>query len=808
MSTDLRYALRRLRNNPIFALVAIATLAIAIGANTAMFSFVQGMLLRPLPYPEPDQIVRVLERLPTGGPNGISTLNYLDWSKQNTVFEYIAAEAGWHATLSGGAGPILLRGARVSPHYFDIFGATVAQGRTFRPDEDQPGRDHVVLLSHSVWAQRFGADPAILERNIDLNGELYAVVGVLPEDGPFARTAAQVWAPLSFRASDLTRDFRWLAATARLKSGVTLTQARAGMDAIGWRLASAYPESNKGWGVAVDRLGDVVIGSQSRTAVTALFAATVFVLVIGGANLANLARAAGISRSGEMAVRAALGASRGHLIRQLLIENVVIALCGAAGAIAVAGVMIRWIQSLIPPGTLPPAVEISMNPTVVLFAVFAAVSTGLLFGLAPATQATGHQAAGTLKEAGNRATAGASTRRMSGGLVIAEIALAFVLLVSSGLLIRTFVRLLHVDPGFDANNVLTASLPTLPEQHPDPRELNGYLASLRAAIDNVPGVRQTALTSALPLEGSSYGTVYAIADRAPADQVNRQRAFLKIVSPSYGDTLGIRMRLGRKLSDQDSHSAPHVALINETLANREFPDGNPVGHRILIREPVPGRVELGRESAWEIVGVIAGEKITGLGDEISAGIYVSNQQIPSYGMNLIVRTDRPPQSLQTAIQSAVVSVNKNQALGDVRTLEQIVRQSALGNRVVSTLFAAFAAIALLLAALGIYGVMSYTAAQRRVDMGIRAALGASAADLRWLILREGMRLAAIGLAIGLAATLAVTRVMSSILFDVDPQDPLTIAVVAILLAAVAGLACLVPAWRMTKVDPMEVLRNQ
>jgi putative ABC transport system permease protein len=337
--------------------------------------------------------------------------------------------------------------------------------------------------------------------------------------------------------------------------------------------------------------------------------------------------------------------------------------------------------------------------------------------------------------------------------------------------------------------------------------LNTYLASIGAAVEAVPGVRTTAITSVLPLEGWGYGVPYSIAGREVADPVNRRPAFFKIVSPSYFNALAITLRAGRLLSDTDTAGAPPVALINETLANREFPDEDPIGRRILVQEIVPGTTELGREIAWEIVGVIAGEKITGLGDAISAGMYVSNQQSPTYGISLIVRADMPPQSLQGAIRSAVDGVNRDQALSDVRTLEQIVDRSMLGNRVVSTLFTVFASIALLLGAVGIYGVISYTAAQRTHEMGVRAALGASAGNLRMLVFQGGMRLAVIGLAIGLAGTFAATRVMSSMLYGVGAHDPLTIALVAAVLSGVAGLACFVPAWRITKTDPMEALRH-
>lgn len=809
---DLRYAIRLLRNSPGFSAVAIATIALTIGANTAMFSFVNGMLLSPLPYPESDRIVRVLERLPTGGLNGVSTLNYLDWTNQNAVFEYMAAEVGWRATLTGGGEPVVIRGARVSAHYFDIFGAKPAVGRTFLPGEDQPGKDRVVLLNHVLWESRFGSDPAMLGRDILLNGEPHTVVGVLQKGGPFDRAAAQIWKPLAFRPSNMTRDFRWLGASAKLKPAVTLEKARAEMSVIGRRIANAYPDSNKDWGVAVDRLADVLIGPQLHTAVTVLFAATLFVLLIGCANLANLALARSISRKSEIAVRAALGASRWRLVRQLLIENVVISACGGIVGVGVGYAMLKWIQSLIPPYTLPPAVDTSIDTSVLLFTLTAAVVTGLLFGVAPAARTTRqYQHRGlvsALKEGGHGTTAGSPGRRLRGVLVVAEIALAFVLLVASGLLMRSFFKLLDIDPGFNATNVLTAGLPINQEQHPDPVELNAYLASITAAVEAVPGVRETAITSALPLQGWGYGVPYAIADREVMDRANRRPAFFKIVSPSYFDALGIKLLAGRVLRDSDIAGAPPVVLINETLAKREFPGEDPIGRRILVREILPGKTDFGQQIAWEIVGVIAGEKITGLGDEISAGMYVSNQQSPTYGINLIVRAGIPPQSLQRAVRSAIDSVNRNQALSDVRTLEQIVDQSMLANRVTSTILAVFASIALLLAAVGIYGVVSYTAAQRTHEMGIRAALGASAGNLRRLTFQGGMQLALIGLSIGLAGTFATTRVMSSMLYGVGADDPLTIGVVAAVLSGVAGLACFLPAWRITQAGPMEALRYQ
>ena len=803
----LGYAFRRLQNSPGFAAVAIATVALAVGANTAMFSVVKGILLSPLPYPEPDRIVRVLERSPNGGTTGSSTLNYLDWAAQSTVFEYLAAETSWRATLTGGTEPEVIRGARVSPPYFEVFGAKAVLGRTFVSGEDEAGHDRVVVLSHVLWERRFGADPSTIGHSIVLNGEPHTVIGVLPKGGPFDRASAQIWKPLAFPASSLTRDYRWLGVSAKLAPGVTLVQARAQMDVVAQRLAAAHPDSNASWGVAVDRLQDVLMGPDSKSAVSLLFDATLFVWLIGCANLANLALARGTSREGEMAVRAALGASRWRLVRQVLIENVAIACCGGVVGAGLGYGLLLWIQWLIPPYTLPPAVDISMNVPVLLFASVVAVATGVLFGLAPALHAANPALIGALKESGPRTTSGRGFRRVRAGLVIAEIALAFVLLVAAGLLMRSFFKLLEIDPGFEAANVLTAGLPIDETRHPEPVELNSYLASIRAAVEAAPGVRGAALTSVLPLEGWGFGVPYTIADRPRPDRADRRLAFFKIVSPSYFDVLRLRRRAGRLLSDQDTAGAPRVAVINDTLARRDFPNEDPIGRRLVVPEIAAGRTAFGEDMVWEIVGVVAGEKSNGLGDETSAGLYVSNMQSPTYGLALLVRGDIAPQSLQSGIRQALDRVNRDQALSDVRTLDEIVNRSTLANRVVSLLFALFASLALLLAAVGIYGVISYTAAQRTHEMGVRAALGASASSLRALVFRGGMGLASIGLAAGLGGTFAAARVMSSMVYGVGATDPLTIGVVAGVLGAVAAVACFMPARRIAKINPIDVLRQ-
>jgi len=599
------------------------TLALGIGANTAIFSFVDGLLLKPLPYANAERIVRVMEKPPRGDRNGISTLNFLDWQKDNAVFDFMAAQAGGGGvTLNGVSEPVLLRGARVSAHYFDIFGVKAALGRTFLPDEDQPGKDKVAVLSHVLWVNRFGADPGILNRTILLDNVPHTVVGILPAGSAFDRAFNQVWRPLAFEPSNMTRNFHWLVSFARLKQGVSLEQAKANMNAIGTRIEKDFPDSNKNWGVVTERYGDTIIGPDLRTSLLVLMTATGLVLLIGCANLANLALARGLSRGREVAVRAALGAGRWRLIRQFITENVVLSLGGGVIGIGLGYGIMRWLQLLVPPFSFAREADITMDARVLLFALTISAATGLLFGFAPAWQATSPDLSGTMKEGGRGSSGGASHKLLRDALIVAEVALAFVLLVGSGLMMRSFFRLLNVDAGLDSTNVLTIGIPIATERFPDPARLNQYLREIRTAVEAIPGVRETALSCAPPMQGTCYGMPMQVAGRPMADRANRQGGFYKVVSPSYFSTLGLRLARGRALSDRDVKSGPPVLVINERLAAREFPGQDPIGQRLLIQEIVPGRTALGAEIAWEIVGVVRDEKVQGMADDRSAGVYV------------------------------------------------------------------------------------------------------------------------------------------------------------------------------------------
>ncbi len=805
---DLRYSFRTLSKSPGFTTVALLTLALGIGANTAIYSFVDGILLKPLPYADADRIVRVLEKPPGGTRNGISTLNFLDWQHDNTVFDFMAAQSGGSMTLSGQAEPELLHCGRVSASYFNIFGIKATLGRTFLPEEDQPGRDHVVVLSYVLWQNRFGGDQSILNRTILLDNQPYTVVGVLPPGSAFDRAYNQLWRPLAFEPSNMTRNFHWFGSFARLKQGVSLQQAQKGMDVIGARIASQYPDSNKGWGVTVERYSDVIIGPDMRTALYVLLAATGMVLLIGCANLANLALARGVAREREVAIRSSLGAGRWRLVRQFLTENVLLSVCGGVLGIALGFGMMKYLKFLMPPNSFPREVVIAMDSRVLLFALAVSVLTGLLFGMAPALQATTPELANSMKEGGRGATSGASRRHLRDALVVSEVALAFVLLAGSGLMIRSFFRLLNVDTGFDSTNVLTMDLPVSDKNYPDPVQLNAYLREIQAAVEAVPGVRETATTCATPLQGACYGMPMQVAGRPMVDRANRQGGFYKVVSPSYFHTLAIKLLKGRALSDHDKKGSPPAIVINNRLAKRYFPDQNPIGQRILIQEIVPGKTELGPEIAWEVVGVIADEKVNGLNDERSAGVYVSYDQSPVYDVSLIVRAAIDPATLQKAVAAAIHGVNKDQAISDVETLEQIKSETMSSDRLEAALLLVFAAVALLLAAIGIYGVISYSVAQRTHELGIRAALGASAGSLLKLILYRGLALTLVGVIIGVGGSLALTRTMATLLYGVGVRDPWTMWSVGAILTAVALTACYVPARRATKVDPMVALRYE
>jgi putative ABC transport system permease protein len=806
---NLLYGSRTLWKSPAFTAVAVATLAIGIGANTAIFSFVDGVLLKPLPYAEPDRIVRVLEKPPGGGRNGISTLNYLDWQKDNTVFDFMAAQTGGSTTLTGSGEPIQLRMGRVSPHYFDIFAVGTVLGRTFAADEDQAGKDQVAVLSHPLWTTQFGADPHIVGKSILLDGEPVTVIGVLPAGGAFDRAFNQIWRPLVFKPSNMTRNFHWFGSYAKLKRGVTLEQARAQMDTIGARIARDYPDSNKGWGVNVERYADTIVGDQMRRSLYVLLAAVGMVLLIGCANLANLSLARGTAREREVAIRSSLGAGRWRLVGQFLSESLILSLCGGVLGVALGFATMAALKAALPPYSFPREANVSMDGRALVFALCISLFTAVLFGLAPALHATRLNLANSMKESGRGTGSGRAGQRARSTLVVAEMALAFVLLTGAGLLIRSFFAMQNVDTGFDSTNVVTADLRITDRRFPDPDRLNNYVRTIQESIEALPGVRGVAATSALPMQGWGYGMPFQIASHPIVDRANRSACFFKMVSPSYFSVLAIKIRKGRALNDRDAKGAPPVAVINETMVRKYFASEDPLGKRILIQEIVPGKTELGPEIPWEVVGVVANENVGGLDDKgDNPGLYVTTEQSPVYSQSLVVRTAMPPESLQQAIVKAVHEIDKDQTLANIKTLEQIKTESVASDRLQSTLITVFAAIAMLLAAIGIYGVISYSVIQRTHEIGIRAALGANSRDVLRLILRSGVRTSMLGLVLGFAGAMGLTRLMETLLFGVGAHDPVTMLAVTAILSSAAVLACYIPARRASRVDPVVALRYE
>jgi putative ABC transport system permease protein len=804
---DIRFGFRMIRKSPGFATVAVLTLAIGIGANAAIFSFVDAVLLKPLPYPHPEEIVQVWEKPPKYDRNGVSTMNFLDWKNQNSVFQSIAAETGGSVTLSGGQNPLQLRGSRVSAPYFDVFGIKPILGRAFAPDEDQPGKDQVVILSHRIWQNRFGSDPALLGRKIMLDNRPYNVIGILPANTRFDRGWQDIWTPLAFQPQDRTRNFHWMRVWARLKPGMSLRTAQEQMTGIGKRIADAYPASNKGWGVKLDLFQDRAVGDRLRSSLWILLAAVAAVLLIACVNLANLLLVRASAREREVAIRTAIGAKSWRLLRQFLTESLLLAFFGGCAGIAVAAGLLAILKLSLPPFYLPSEASVTLDLRALFFMGALVLVTGILFGIAPALQVMRVNAADSLKEGSRSSTTGAAGLKLRSVLIVSEVALAFILLSSAGLLIRSFYQLQQVDTGFDSTNVITAWLPMDEKQYTQGPQIIEYYKQVLDSIQAVPGVRDVATTSALPLQGWGYGMPFQIAGKPVVDVSNRPGAFFKMVSASYFRALGMHLRKGRGLADTDTQASSPVTVINETMAAKYFKDEDPIGKRILIEKIIPSRHELGADIPWQIVGVVADEKVGDL-DDSSPGVYVPVDQSPSLGAGLVIRANLDPTRLVKSVERAVWQVNKNQAVTDPRTLEQAKHESLGGNRLRTYLLLAFAAIALLLAAIGLFGVISYTVSQRTHELGLRAALGASSWNLLELVVKHGLGLTALGLAIGVAGSLALTHLLKSLLFEVSPRDPLSLVLAGLVLALVAAAASLIPASRATKVDPMVALRYE
>jgi putative ABC transport system permease protein len=787
----------------------VLTLAVGIGANTAIFSFVDGVMLKPLPYPEPERLVQLWEKPPGGGRNGIASLNFMDWRKQNRVFSHITAQSGegYTWTRPGEVGePQQLRANLVSASFWDVMGVKPLLGRPFAPDEDQPGKDSVLILSNRTWQSKFDSDPNILGRTIILDGAPFTIIGVTAPDTNFDRSFNDMWRPLCLECRGPKRNFHWFGAMARMKPGVTIEQARADMDIIGKTIAEIYPDVKKDWGVTTDLWMDRIVGAQLSQSLTVLMAAVGALLLIAASNVANLMLTRNAVRSREISVRMALGASRGRLIRLLLVENLILSLVGGALGIALGFGLMKLIEGAIPPFFLPTVRTVSLDVRVLGFTLAVTIFTGLLFGLLPALTSS-RKTSGAIREGGRAETGGPGRNAVRNGLIVIEVALALVLVTCGGLLATSFFKLMQVDPGFDPSNAIAMNLPMTMGKDTDGAKLTLYLNELEASLRALPGVREAAFASGVPMRGTGFGMPFRIADKPAVASATRPGAGFKIITPGYFAAAGVKLRKGRPLSAADGKGAPPVMVVNERFVQRFMPGEEALGRAVMVEEIVTGKRELGPEIPWRIVGIAADEKVGGLESDADV-MYVPFAQSPIVGMSLLVRSAGDPKLMQKSIQQAVWTINKNQALTNIETLEEIKSQSLASNRLRTGLISSFAILALVLAVIGVYGVISYTVAQRTREIGIRAALGAQPGTLIRMMLGQGMLVVAIGLVVGLAGAYGAGKLLEGLLFGTQPFDAPTFVAATATLSLTALAACYAPARRAARVDPNIALRYE
>jgi putative ABC transport system permease protein len=801
---DIRYAFRRLIKSPTFTAVALLTLALGIGANTAIFSVVNAVLLKPLPYPEPDEIVGIYH-LSEGTRATMSGPNFTDVKKLATTLEDAAAYTRTRTILTGRGEPVRLDGAHVSASLFDLLGVPPALGRTFAADENEPGKHRVAILSHGLWLQRFAGDRSVVGKTLLLDGVSHEIVGVMPEGFSFP-AARSIWTPLEY-TEDFTSEQRgawYLQGVGRTKAGVRPEQAQAEIETIGRQLAKQYPDSNEGVGITAMALHEAMVG-DIRQAFWILLGAVGFVLLIACVNVANLLLARAAARENEIAVRTALGAGRGRLVRQLLTESLLLAIVGGGLGLLLAVWGVEGLLALEPQG-IPRLNEVRVDPNVVCFTMGLALITGLLFGVVPAFQSTSSGISSTLKEGGRGALTSRGGSRMRTTLVIAEVALAVMLLAGAGLLIRSFSRLASVDPGFQVQSALTFEL-SLPESRYETEEHQiAFFDQLMPKLQTIPGVQAAGAVISLPLSGSSIVLTFAIAGRPPVPPSQQPAMQVRIATPDYFQTIGIPLKRGRFFSDGDRWGSPQVVLITEAAATQYFPNEDPLGKRITLGW---GRGEDQPRAGGEVVGIIGDVKDAGLDEPDPPQIYLPYRQWPVGGMSVLLKTAVPPDSVADAVRRTIYSMDGNLPVGNVRTLEALVARSISQPRFYMTLLTVFAGVALALAAIGIFGVLSYAVAQRTREIGIRMALGAHQRTVVQLIVRDAMIMASAGVAIGTVAAFLLTEwLVAKLLFNTSPYDPVTFTMVAVALAAVSLAAAYVPARRATRVDPIVALRAE
>ena len=803
---DIRYGFRLMVRRPTFTIIAVATLALGIGANTAIFSVVNAVLMRTLPYQEPERLVALWETSAQPGQevndrNEVAMGNFLDWRAQVDAFDEIAALTYSNVNLTGVAEPERIQGAVVTTNLFSTLGVQPAIGHAFVAEDEKPDSQRTVIVSHGLWQHRFGSDPEFIGKTLTLNGNPVVVVGIMPPafdlEFPITRQV-DMWMPMRIAASNSDRQSHYLYVLGRLKRGVTLEQAQAGMNVLASQLQQQYPKTNSGRGANIVSLHQQLVG-KVQPYLRLLFAAVGFVLLIACANVASLMLARVTARHKEVAIRMAIGASRWRVVRQLLIESILL-----SSVSGLAGLLIAyWGTDLLvamAPTEVPRLGEVGLRTPVFVWTLAVSMINGLVFGLAPALGASKPDLNESLKE-GGRTAAATGRSRMRNLLVVSELALALVLLIGAGLMIRSFARLQNVSPGFDPKNLLTMNISLPRQKYGENATISSFFNRLLEAVGSVPGVEAVGGIDPLPLGGSD-GTTGFVVEGAPSRAVgDRPEVGERTITSQYFDAMRIPVLKGRAFSESDREDAPRVVIINEALAQRFWPDEEAIGKRLGFRAKEP--------QIWhEVVGIVGNVKHRSLDADPKPELYFPYSQYPGTFMTLVARTASDPVNAIPAIRNQVLALDADQPVFDIKTMNERLSKSIAVSRFIMLMLVTFAGLSTLLAAVGIYGLMAYTVAQRTHEIGVRMALGAEASDVVKLVLRQGLKLVVAGVGLGVAGALALTRLMQSMLFNLSPTDPLTFTVISAILAGVALVACFVPARRATKVDPMIALRYE
>lgn len=804
LTQDLRFALRQLRKNPGFTTVAVITLALGIGANTAIFSVVYTTLIAPLPYPNSNQLMMVWSKV-QGSRNSVAAADFLDWKRQSTVFQDLNAWTGASFNLATVNRPEQVQAQSTTPGFYNMMGVRFAQGRDFLPEEGLPGKDHEVILSNKLW-RKLGARADIVGQQLRLNSEPYTVVGVMAP-GPTDRLTTELVVPLAFKPEQINYDFHWLLVMGRLKPGVSVKQAQADMEIVTAGIAKDHPQSNTGWGASVEDLKDDFLPAEEIRNLWLLMGAVGFVLLIACANVANLLLAKGTARQREIAVRSSLGATRKRVFAQLLTESVMLSVVGACAGILLALLMLKALMTMMPPYTLPSEADVRISVPVLLFTFATTLLAGVLFGCAPAWQASGVNLNDTLKE-GGRTGMSAGRHYLRRLLVVAEFGMALTLLAGAGLALHSFFNVMRVDLGIRTDHILTFGLPMPDDRFSNSEQMTTFYHQLLEKLRATTGVTNASLSTGMPVGGMGFGMPFNIVGQPQGEASARPFAGFKMVTPGYFQTFGVQIVRGRALNEQDTAQSVRVAVINENFAKHYFAGTDPIGKRLVVEQIVPGKTQLGPPLEWEIVGVFHNVRNGNLHFDDVTEIDVPLDQSPWPSVAIAVRTAADPMEMFKTIAAAVNSMAPDVALADVKTMDQFVDQSLVGDRFLTLLYGTFAAVALLLAAVGIYGVMTFAVAQRTHEIGLRMALGAAREQVLGMIVKEAFILALIGSGVGLIGAGLVGRTMSGMLYRVGTIDLSAFGSVALVLLAAALLASYIPARRAAKVDPMVALRYE